>query len=240
VFLFAGMNIASQSGATQGQPETQWQPSNSLHTFKLGGSVSQPSVTKQGEVTKGTSSNPLPAARSGHAMAYLPPSVVAGLGMRAGALVMYGGSNVTNTDLSSLTGNNNETETAQQLAGISWDTSTWLFDLYASQWVRLDTEGAAPPGLMYASMEAHGQQVRYGYTAVGGAHQKLTNDSHSLYLAYLVHLRAVWEEGCTCCPGRSAQTKSHRSGTYVTVELPALLACAFDMETKLPGMRLPW
>jgi hypothetical protein len=39
----------------------------------------------------------------------------------------------------------------------------------------------------------------------------------------LVHLRAVWEEGCTCCPGRSAQTKSHRSGTYVTVELQATL-----------------
>ena len=27
-----------------------------------------------------------------------------------------------------------------------------------------------------------------------------------------VHSRAVWEQGCTCCPGRSAQTKSHRLG----------------------------
>jgi hypothetical protein len=41
----------------------------------------------------------------------------------------------------------------------------------------------------------------------------------------LVHLRAVWEEGCTCCPGRSAQTKSHRSGTYVTVELQGTGLC---------------
>jgi hypothetical protein len=48
--------------------------------------------------------------------------------------------------------------------------------------------------------------------------------------APLVPLRAVWEEGCTCCPGRSAQTKSHRSGTYVTVELqvnaPATSQCS--------------
>jgi hypothetical protein len=41
----------------------------------------------------------------------------------------------------------------------------------------------------------------------------------ALGIRTLVHLRAVWEEGCTCCPGRSAQTKSHRPGTYVTVEL---------------------
>lgn len=170
VFLFGGLNPTSQSGATAGQPETQWQPTNSLHSFKLGGRVSQPSVTQQGEVTKGSSSNPLPPPRSGHTMAYLPPSVVAGLGMRAGALVMFGGSNITATDLETLTGNANETDTAQQLAGTSWDTSTWLFDLDAQLWLRLDTEGAAPPGLMYASMEAHGEQVRDSDIKHGGFH----------------------------------------------------------------------
>jgi hypothetical protein len=36
---------------------------------------------------------------------------------------------------------------------------------------------------------------------------------------YLKGWGTVWAEGCTCCPGRSAQTKSHRSGAYVTFEL---------------------
>lgn len=159
IFLFGGLFPASRVAGAGGVTETNWQPTNSLYTFKLGGSVSRPSVTQQGEVTKGSSSHPLPAARSGHAMAYLAPGVVSGLGMRAGALVMYGGSNMTATNMERFADTSNETELAAKLAGTSWDTSTWLYDLGAGQWVRLDTEGPAPPGLMYASMEAYGEQV---------------------------------------------------------------------------------
>ena len=58
-----------------------------------------------------------------------------------------------------------------------------------------------------ACMQAGTAGVRAGGQATG-RHAEKQQEAHLL-----------WEEGCTCCPGRSAQTKSHRSGTYVTVEV---------------------
>jgi hypothetical protein len=160
-FLFGGLSATTRSSDVEGLPDTQWQPTNSLHLFKLSGSVSQPSLIVHGHATNGSAGHPLPAPRSGHAMAYLPPGVVSGLGMRAGALVMYGGSNITATGLFELLDEPaiNNTEITRKLSGISWDTSTCLYDLGKDQWVQLATAGSAPPGLMYASMEAHGEQV---------------------------------------------------------------------------------
>ena len=161
VFLFGGLLPALQGGGQEGgAADTQWQPSNALHTFKLGGRVAQPSLTQLSEVTGGSAGAPLPPARSGHAMVFLPPGVVSGLGMSDGALLVYGGSNITTTNLEAFAATDNDTETALKLSGTSWDRSTWLWDLGASKWVALATEGAAPPGLMYHSMEAYGEQVR--------------------------------------------------------------------------------
>lgn len=151
LFLFGGLVDGGQG--------TQWKPTNELYMYQLAGGVGAPRVTKHGEVTK---ASPQPAARSGHAMVYLTPSVASKLGMQQGALLLYGGSDVPATDVGLHTLELNETETAAKLRNTNWDTATWLFDLAASKWVKLRTDGDQPPGLMYHSMEALGDQVILG------------------------------------------------------------------------------
>lgn len=169
MYVFGGLDIGSQTGGSGDAKvlETKWVPTNGLHTFKLSGSAAAPSISKESELTTAT---PQPAPRSGHAMTYLAPAVASKLGMSQGALVMYGGSNVPYPNIQDFALSDNETESAVKLRTTSWDTSTWLFDLGARKWVKLVTEGAAPPGLMYHSMEAQGPQVRHWQNSSRDAH----------------------------------------------------------------------
>jgi len=160
MYVFGGLDIGSQTGGSGDVKvfKTNWVPTNGLHTLKLSGSAAAPRISKEAELTTAT---PQPSPRSGHAMTYLAPAVASKLGMAQGALVLYGGSNVPYPNIQDFALSDNETESAAKLRTTSWDTATWLFDLGASKWVKLVTEGAAPPGLMYHSMEAQGAQVRY-------------------------------------------------------------------------------
>lgn len=159
LFLFGGLRNGGRRGLNPGgDAATSWEPTNSLTALRLSGSAGSPSVSQQFEVSSGATS-PQPAARSGQAMAHLPPSVVSSLGLSQGGLVMYGGSNIPATLQDYLLGAN-ATAAAAKLRGTQWDTTTWLFDVAGRKWVQLATQGAGPPGLMYHSMTAAGQQVR--------------------------------------------------------------------------------
>jgi hypothetical protein len=160
LFIFGGLAIGGQSVGPEGPGTyvTAWQPTNALVTLKLGGSVSSPRVSKDGEAAAGSSG---PSPRSGAALVYMPAAVVSALGMSQGALLLYGGSsiNATNMEQFDLNDRSKPSRLAARLRGTSWDTSTWLYDLGGRKWLRLATQGAAPPGLMYHSMEASGRQV---------------------------------------------------------------------------------
>jgi hypothetical protein len=169
LFLFGGLRNGGRKALNPGgDAQTSWQPTNSLTALRLSGSPGSPSVTKDFEVSSSSSSaSTQPAARSGQAMAYLPPSVSTSLGLSQGGLVMYGGSNIPATLGDHLLGANS-TEAAAKLRGTQWDTATWLFDVAGRKWVQLATQGAGPPGLMYHSMTAAGQQVRQdGWVCAG-------------------------------------------------------------------------
>jgi hypothetical protein len=157
LYLFGGLQLAATVEGQGDVKDSIWKPNNGLYAFKLGGSASSPSVLKEFESV--TSSATQPSPRSGHAMALLSADVAAKLGMKQGALVMYGGSSIDTTNMDEFTQTLNATESSLKLRNTTWDRSMWLFDLEAKKWVQLATEGAAPPGLMYHSMEAYGQQV---------------------------------------------------------------------------------
>jgi hypothetical protein len=80
--------------------------------------------------------------------------------MSQGALMLYGGSNISAASLEDFQVTDNETTTAASLRTPSWDTAVWLFDLSSRQWQQLSTQGTKLPGLMYHSMQASGKQVR--------------------------------------------------------------------------------
>lgn len=162
LFVFGGLEKGDQKPAPGKVFSTLWKPTNGLVSLKLGGSAAAPSVSKELEVpptATAAEGGAQPSPRSGHAMAHLPPSLASKLGMQQGGLLMYGGSNITATNMEDFVLALNESESAAKLRATGWDTATWLFDIGARQWARLETQGAAPPGLMYHSMEAHGQQV---------------------------------------------------------------------------------
>lgn len=155
VFLFGGLALDSAANFTE--TALKYKPMAGLHAFKLSGTASSPQVSKAFEAV-GVGSEPTP--RSGHALEYLPPGTMSGLGMAQGALLMYGGSNLTASNLEDFQVADNETATAEKVRSTSWDTAVWLFDLGSSRWQRISTQGAGPPGLMYHSMQAYGKQVR--------------------------------------------------------------------------------
>lgn len=168
LFLFGGLRNGGRRALNPGgDAQTSWEPTNSLTVLRLSGSPGSPSVSKDFEFSS-SSTSPQPAARSGQAMAYLPPSVASSLGLSQGGLVMYGGSNIPATLQDHLL-DANATAVAAKLRGTQWDTTTWLFDVAARKWVQLATQGAGPPGLMYHSMTAAGQQVRKDVVEGGGA-----------------------------------------------------------------------
>jgi hypothetical protein len=164
LYLFGGLQLAAQVERPGDVKDSVWKPTNGLYAFKLGSSAASPSVAMEFESMTGSGAQPVP--RSGHAMAVLSSDVAGNLGAEQGALVMYGGSSINTTDMDTFTQKLNVSEASLKLRNTTWDRSTWMFDLSAKKWVQLATEGAAPPGLMYHSMEAYGHQV--GRSTTGG------------------------------------------------------------------------
>lgn len=149
-------------------PEPEWAVSNSLTVATLSGSPTAPTLSTLQKLGPAPTANMsvnspiLPTPRNGHTLTYLPPQTVEFLGFSKGALLLYGGSNVTVPSLSVALAN--ETQTAEVLADTEFDRRVWMFDLGTSKWVKLHADGLsdAPPGLMYHSAAVEGKQVGQG------------------------------------------------------------------------------
>eukprot|EP00879_Flechtneria_rotunda_P012921 GHRR01013494.1.p1 GENE.GHRR01013494.1~~GHRR01013494.1.p1 ORF type:complete len:1269 (+),score=413.90 GHRR01013494.1:1918-5724(+) len=183
VYLFGGLAIddyevydyqdydADGNVVNQTASKALWTSVNTLHTFQITEGAKTAAVNGVGELLKPRNNSVTPTARNGHALLYLPAATVARLCLEEGALLLYGGSNVTSPTL----GREllNETMAVDYLSATAWDTTVWLYDIAADKWLQLPVAGSAeaPPGLMYHSMTVQGNQVML----FGGLHYSPRN-----------------------------------------------------------------
>jgi hypothetical protein len=159
VYLFGGLVAFTKMPSSKDEvPEITWAPTAALYSLQLTGSSSKPSLGTPTELAAAAKRGAAPGPRSSHAMVYLPKATVSSLGLAGDALLLYGGSDVNQTQLSDLL--EDETAAAAVLNTTDWDTTAWLYDIAADKWIKLAPVGGLPPGLMYHSMAVEGKQVR--------------------------------------------------------------------------------
>eukprot|EP00878_Enallax_costatus_P014306 GHUV01014964.1.p1 GENE.GHUV01014964.1~~GHUV01014964.1.p1 ORF type:complete len:891 (+),score=167.30 GHUV01014964.1:456-3128(+) len=100
-----------------------------------------------------------PAARSGHSLTLLPASITLEMGMAEGALLLYGGSNTTEPQVSQFA--TNTIKPKEMLADVALDTRVWLYDLARDTWavMKPSNPADAPPGLMHHRATFHDKQL---------------------------------------------------------------------------------
>jgi len=184
-----------------GGDASAWQPTGDLSSIDVrssGGGGGGPLSMQSAAIKPAAGDAAWPPARSAAALVFLPASVV---GLKGGALLLFGGTKSTDPELN--------TAYVDTLTTSPLYDDTWLFDLAAKKWTRLAAAGERPPPMMWHSMAVDGSRVMlYGgktYNATDRAWNRDTN----LYI--LQFPERTWQR---------APVTNHRSGSALLTEFP--------------------
>ncbi len=191
-WAFGGLRDAGGAAASA------WQPTADLSAIVLQKAGGGGGLNMQVGALQPAKGAAWPPARSSAALVYLPPAAV---GLKRGALLLYGGTTTTDPELNTLY--------VDKLDGAPLLDDAWLYDLATGGWTRLAPNGARPPPMMWHSMAADGGRVLlYGgktYNATARAWNRDTN----LYILQLPEM--TWQ---------AAPVTNHLMGSALKTEFP--------------------
>jgi hypothetical protein len=193
-----------------GPAKSEWRPSADLTRISVAGSAAGLSLSAAplGPGAGGAG----PAPRYGAAMVHLPPGGAAG--GAAGALLLFGGINGTDPELT--------TDYASNLTRSPLLGDAWLFDLGSQKWAPLGAAGDTPPPMMWHGMAADGDRVLvYGGRTFDEANTTWGRDSN-LYI--LQFPERTWQRAPVARHARTSalQTEFPNSGVVALRDRLAL------------------